>query len=122
MRAPLLSQRFYERVQPVPQRLALYFDLSFFGAVSKNKGGRFADPQTYHIGEAYVPILIEGFQQGFGEFVLPEEEPTREILARYAIPYLAYVRPRTFGKDVLREVDAKGAGDYFGGTIEPQQD
>jgi hypothetical protein len=96
----LLSQRFYERVQPASQRLALYLDPALFGLISLNKGGRFADPQTYHIGEAYVPIVIEGFQQGFSEFLLLEEEPAREVLAQYAIPFLVYVRPRGFENDV----------------------
>jgi hypothetical protein len=96
----VLSQRFYERVQPAPQRVALYLDPTLFGMISKNKGGRFADPQTYHIGEAYVPIVIEGFQRGFDEFILIEEEPTQEVLAQYAIPYLVYVRPKAFGNDV----------------------
>jgi predicted small secreted protein len=96
----LLSQRFYERVSPAPQRLALYLDPSLLKLISQNKGGRFADPQTYHIGEAYVPIVIEGFQQGFSEFILIEEEPTQQVLAQYAIPYLIYVRPKGFENDV----------------------
>jgi hypothetical protein len=96
----LLSQRFYERVEPATQRLALYLDPSLLTLVSQNKGGRFADPQTYHIGEAYVPIVIEGFQRGFDEFVLIEEEPTQQVLTQYAIPYLVYVRPKGFENDV----------------------
>jgi hypothetical protein len=96
----VLSQRFYERVEPAPDRVALYLDPSIPALISKNKGGRFADPQTYHIGEAYVPIVIEGFQRGFNEFVLIEEEPTQAMLERYAIPYLVYVRPKAFENDV----------------------
>jgi len=96
----ILSQRFYEHVEPAPQRLALYLDPSLLALISQNKGGRFADPQTYHIGEAYVPIVIEGFQRGFSEFILIEEEPTQQILAQYAIPYLVYVRPKAFENDV----------------------
>jgi len=92
----LLSQRFYEHVQPQPQRLALYLDPSLPQMTSQNKGGRFADPQTYHIGEAYIPIVIEGFQQGFSEFILMEEEPTQAVLAQYAIPYLIYLEFGTF--------------------------
>jgi predicted small secreted protein len=105
----LLSQRFYERVEPAPQRLALYLDPSLFKLISQNKGGRFADPQTYHIGEAYIPIVIEGFQRGFSEFILIEEEPTRQVLAQYAIPYLVYVRPKGFENDV----SLKGQGVAF---------
>lgn len=96
----VLSQRFYSRVQTQNQRLAVYVDPSLTGLISKNKGGRFADPQTYHIGEAYIPILIEGFQQGFSEFILIENEPSQEILSRYGVPYLVYVRPRAFLNDV----------------------
>lgn len=102
----VLSQRFYDHVQSAPQRLGLYLDPSFFNLISTNKGGRFADPQTYHIGEAYVPILIEGFQQGFTEFVLLEDEPTQEILTRYAIPYLIYIRPKAFENDVTMKGQA----------------
>jgi hypothetical protein len=96
----LLSQRFYERVETAPQRLALYLDPALFKLISQNKGGRFADPQTYHIGEAYIPIVIEGFQRGFSEFILIEEEPTQQVLKQYAIPYLVYVRPKGFENDV----------------------
>jgi len=96
----VLSQRFYDRVEPAPDRVALYLDPSIPALISKNKGGRFADPQTYHIGEAYVPIMIEGFQRGFNEFVLIEKEPTQAMLERYAIPYLVYVRPKAFENDV----------------------
>ncbi|HOW58930.1 MAG TPA: hypothetical protein PLO78_04290 [Candidatus Omnitrophota bacterium] len=96
----VLSQRFYTHVQTQNQRLAVYLDPSLPGLISKNKGGRFADPQTYHIGEAYIPILIEGFQQGFSEFILIENEPSQEILSRYAVPYLVYIRPRAFLNDV----------------------
>ncbi len=96
----VLSQRFYERVQPASDRVAVYLDPSLFSLVSKNKGGRFADPQTYYIGEAYVPLAVEGFQRGFDEFLLIEDEPTQAILGQYAVPYLVYIRPRAFNNDV----------------------
>jgi hypothetical protein len=95
----VLSQRFYERVETENQRVGLYLDPALFQWISTDKGGRFADPQTYHVGEAYVPILIEGFQRGFSEFVLIENEPTQERLQQFAIPYLIYVRPKTFSDD-----------------------
>lgn len=101
IRAPaVLSQEFLREVSPMPQRVALYIDPSIPGLISKEKGGRFADPQTYHIGDAYIPMLIEGFQQGFTEFVLLESEPSQEVLTRFAIPYLIYVRPKRFANDV----------------------
>jgi len=96
----VLSQRFYERVEPLDQRIGLYLDPSFSDLISKNKGGRFADPQTYYIGEAYVPLVIEGFQRGFGEFLFLEDEPRREVLAQYGITYAVYIRPRAFTNDV----------------------
>ena len=96
----VLSSGFYQDVRPLPQRVALYVDPPVLELVSKNKGGRFADPQTYHLGEAYVPMLIEGFQQGFTEFLLLETEPSQDILRQYAIPYLVYIRPKTFSNDV----------------------
>ena len=36
----ILSQRFYEHVEPAPQRLALYLDPSLLALISQNKGGR----------------------------------------------------------------------------------
>lgn len=102
----ILSQRFYERVEPENQRVGLYLDPSLFQWISTNKGGRFADPQTYHVGEAYAPILIEGFQRGFTEFVLIETEPTQAMLRQFAIPYLVYVRPKTFANDVTMKGQA----------------
>ncbi|OQA58377.1 MAG: hypothetical protein BWY42_00087 [Candidatus Omnitrophica bacterium ADurb.Bin277] len=96
----VLSNRFYSRVLPQEQRIGLYLDPSLHGMISTDRGGRFADPQTYHIGEAYVPMAIEAFQQGFTEFVLIESEPTQEMLRQYAIPYLVYIKPGDFGNDV----------------------
>jgi len=101
IRAPgILSSRFYDRVTPQEQRIGLYLDPSLHGMISTDRGGRFADPQTYHIGDAYIPILIEAFQQGFTEFVLIESEPTQDMLRQYAIPYLIYIKPGPFGNDV----------------------
>jgi len=96
----VLSAGFSSEVRTEPQRIALYIDPSIARLVSKNKGGRFADPQTYHIGEAYSPMLIEGFQQGFSEFILLETEPSQDVLRQYAIPYVIYVRPKAFTNDV----------------------
>ncbi|OQA41907.1 MAG: hypothetical protein BWY49_00183 [Candidatus Omnitrophica bacterium ADurb.Bin314] len=101
IRAPgVLSRRFYEHVHPESQRVGVYLDPALHGMISTNKGGRFADPQTYHIGDAYLPMAIEAFQQGFTEFVLIESEPTQEMLRQYAIPYLVYIKPGAFGNDV----------------------
>lgn len=96
----VLSQRFYERVQPAQDRIAVYLDPSLPALISRNKGGRFADPQNYHIGEAYVPLAIEGFQRGFDEFLLIEDEPTQAMLTQYAVQYLVYIRLKAFNNDV----------------------
>lgn len=96
----VLSQPFYSQVEPVPARVALYLDSETVNAVSKDRGGRLADPQTYYVGEAFAPILLEAFQQAFEEFVLIESEPTSEILKKYNIPYLVHVKIENFHNKV----------------------
>lgn len=96
----ILSARFLDEIQPVNQRIALYFEPELASFISTDKGGRFADPQTYHVGEALTPMLVEGFQQGFHEFILMETRPTPEIMRQYAIPHLAVVRVNDFGNRV----------------------
>ena len=88
----LLSQDFYEKVEPLDQRLALYLPSEMTHYVSKDRGGKTADPQTYHVGEAFVPMLIEAFQGAFSEFVSLESEPSKSVLKQYAIPHLVLVR------------------------------
>ena len=92
----ILSRRFAETVQPVPERIALYLAPELLNYQSQDRGSRTADPQTYHIGEALGPVLVEAFQEGFHEFIFLETEPTRAILARYAIPRVAVVRVKRF--------------------------
>ena len=96
----ILSESFERRIQPVQQRVALSIEPSSWPYVSKNRGGKMADPQTYHVGEAFVPMAIEAFQQGFDEFIFLEVEPTAAVLQRYGIPYLAVVRIQSFGNRV----------------------
>lgn len=96
----ILSQDFERRLQPVQQRVALYIDPAVWSFESKNRGGKLADPQTYHVGEAFVPMAIEAFQQGFEEFIFLEIEPTPAILKQYGIPYVTVVRIHSFGNRV----------------------
>ena len=96
----ILSEGYARRVQPVQQRVALYIAPSTWQAVSTNRGGKLADPQTYHVGESFLPMVIEGFQQGFEEFVFLEVEPTPAVLKRYGIPYTAVIRVKSFGNRV----------------------
>lgn len=104
----ILSENFNHTIQPMPQRMALYVDPELTRFVSKDKGSAMSDPQTYHVGEAFHPMLIEGFQQGFEEFIMLEVEPTRDVLKQYAIPYVAAVRMKGFdnrkGKPLNRQV------------------
>lgn len=100
----LVSNTFYQKVEPAPRRVALYLPDSLAGYVSKNRGGRLADPQTYHVGEALAPILVEAFQQAFEEFIFLEVEPAPDVLAQYGIPYLAVVEVAGF----KNRVDLKG--------------
>lgn len=95
-----LSNGFFYQVQPVQERIALYLEPGTLDYESRLRGSWSADPQTYHIGEAFVPMAIEGFQSGFEEFILLETEPTPELLAHYGIQYLAVVRIKDFGNRV----------------------
>lgn len=102
----LLSEHFSEQVRPAKERIALYLPGEFLNFKSTKRGGRFADPQTYHVGEAFGPMLIEAFQTGFEEFIFMEVEPTPEILKRYGIPHVVFVQI----KDFDNRVTLKGQG------------
>lgn len=96
----LLSQNFSRQVQPTPVRIALYFPPELLNYQSKDRGGKTADPQTYHVGEALSPMLIEGFQNAFAEFIFLEIEPTAEVMKQYAIPYIVAVQIKYFDNNV----------------------
>jgi len=90
----LLSQDYYQRVVSSQDRIALYLPEEALHYQSTNRGGALADPQTYFVGEAFVPMILEGFQQAFQEFVLFEIEPDTAMMRRYGIQRLAVVRIR----------------------------
>ena len=92
----ILSENAVNQIHPLKQRIALYLPKDSLRFVSRAKGGRLADPQAYHLGEAFGPMLLEVFQQGFSEFILMEAEPTPQMLKRYGLPYLAVVRIKGF--------------------------
>ena len=96
----ILSAAFLEKINPVHGRIALYLDPHVWNYESKDRGSKTADPQTYHIGEAFAPMIVEAFQQAFDEFIFMEGEPDQNILKRYAIPYLAVVRVEAFENKV----------------------
>jgi len=96
----VLSNNFSHTVQPVGERIALYLEPGLLNYQSKDRGSKTADPQTYHIGEALGPMLVEAFQAGFQEFIFLEAEPTPEILKRYGIPRVAIVRVKDFKNHV----------------------
>ena len=96
----LLSATFAQKIQPMDERVALYFSPDLKTFISKERGGKTADPQTYHVGEAYAPMLIESFQQAFNEFIFMEVPPTVDILKQYGIPYLVVTRIKDFGNRV----------------------
>lgn len=102
----LMSGSFENQIRPLPQRIALYLDPSIYSYESKDRGGALADPQTFYIGEAYAPMAVEGFQQAFEEFIFMEAEPTKDILTRYGIPYLAVIRPKGFKNRVTMKGQA----------------
>ncbi len=96
----LLSNEFTSKIQPVHERIALYLPLEVLTYESKNRGGKTADPQTYYIGESLGPMLVEGFQAGFTEFIFLETEPTPELMKRYAIPRAAVIKVKEFQNQV----------------------
>ena len=96
----VLSNNFFQKVSPAPERVALWIEPGLMSYISKDRGGKTADPQTYHVGEAFGPMLIEAFQNGFEEFVSMEAEPTPEVMKRYGIQWLVSVRILEFKNDV----------------------
>ena len=87
----ILSQEFSSDIPVSNQRMALYVPRDLKTAISTDKGNWHSDPQNYHLGEAFVPMLVEAFQHGFDEFILIETEPTPGILKQYGIQYLSVV-------------------------------
>lgn len=104
----ILSPQFEREIKEVDGRVALYLPPQLTRYVSTDKGGKMADPQTYHVGEAYTPMLIEGFQSAFREFVFIETEPTADILRQYGISYLVVVGIKSFGNRVTMKGQALG--------------
>ena len=96
----VLSDNYFTVVAPVKGRVALQLPDHLEKYESRNKGGSLADPQTYYIGEAFQPMILEAFQHSFDEFLLMQVEPTPEMMARYDVPYLVRVRIKDFRNDV----------------------
>lgn len=92
----ILSSNFSRQIQPAQERVALYLPPEVLTYQSRDRGSWSADPQTYHVGEALGPMLLEGFQNGFSEFVFLETGPEASILRRYGIKRLAVVRIKDF--------------------------
>jgi len=90
----LLSQDYYGKVAPAHGRVALYLPDEVLQYKSTNRGGALADPQTYFVGEAFVPMVLEAFQRAFQEFVFFETEPDERMMRRYGIERLAVIRIR----------------------------
>ena len=91
----ILSHDYYSHVVSSEGRVALYLPEEVLHYQSTNRGGALADPQTYFVGEAFTPMIIEGFQRAFQEFVLFETEPDALLMRRYGVQRLAVVRIRT---------------------------
>ncbi len=92
----ILSENFSQTVQPIHERIALYLPANLLEYKSYDRGGRTADPQTYHVGEAFGPMLVEAFQTGFDEFIFLETEPTPVILKQYGVQHLVLVKVKEF--------------------------
>ena len=92
----ILSEDFSKAIQPLNIRIALYLPPELLTYESKDRGGKTADPQIYHVGEALAPMLVEGFQDGFEEFIFLETEPSVAVLKQYGIPYFVTIRIKDF--------------------------
>lgn len=92
----ILSAEFAEDVPQVSKRIALYIPEGQKDFVSRDKGTRLSDPQTYYVGEAFVPMLVESFQSGFSEFVMMEAVPTPEMMRLYGIDALLVCEIKDF--------------------------
>ena len=106
----MLSADYSRKIQPVSKRVALYLDPALLSYVSKERGGRFADPQTYHVGESLGPMLVEGVQEAFSEFLFFEIEPDAGMLERYGVDFLAVVGIRDFANRVTLKGQALSLG------------
>lgn len=96
----LLSESFPVQPSPRKERAAFFFTPEILKYQSTDRGGRLADPQTYHVGEAFAPMLLEALQGEFEELILLEVEPTPDILKRYGIDYLFFVKIKDFRNQV----------------------
>ncbi|OGW82430.1 MAG: hypothetical protein A2Z83_03760 [Omnitrophica bacterium GWA2_52_8] len=88
----LMSGEFARDIPPYAARVGLYIPEDQSAFISKDKGTRMSDPQTYYVGESFVPMLVEAFQTGFEEFVLFETVPIPAMMTQYGVDYLAVVK------------------------------
>ena len=132
----ILSGEFARDIPQASKRVALYVPEGQAEIVSKDKGTRLSDPQTYYLGEAFVPMLIESLQSGFTEFILMEAVPTPDLMSRYGIDALVvseitgfknrktlpaqgldfYTETTVFGRDLklLRRFESRGTSEARG--------
>ncbi len=111
----LLSDEFARDIPQVSKRVALYIPEGQKEFISKDKGTFWSDPQTYYIGEAFVPMLIESFQSGFTEFVLMEALPNPDIMNQYAIDAVVVSEIKDFSN--RKTLPAQGLDIYTDTTI-----
>lgn len=96
----LLSESFLHTVQPRSEIVGLYVPPGLEGYEVRDRGSKFADPQTFYVGESLKPMLIEAFQQAFPDFYFLEMEPDENILRHYRMDYLVVVNIREFKNKV----------------------
>ena len=101
-----LSNNFFTSIETIDAGVGLWLSPEVYQYVSKDRGSRFADPQTYHVGESLSPMILEGFQHSFKRFYLLEVEPTPEMMQAYGLEYLVGVGV----KDFNNHVTMKGQG------------
>ncbi len=92
----LLSIEFARDLPQTKHRVALFIPEGQKEFISKDKGTRWSDPQTYYVGEAFVPMLIESCQSGFSEFILMEAVPTPDMMRQYGIEALVVTEIKDF--------------------------
>lgn len=92
----LLSSEFARDTPSLQKRVALYVPEGQKEFISKDKGTMWSDPQTYYLGEAFVPMLIESFQSGFSEFILMEAIPSPDLMSQYEVDALVVSEIKDF--------------------------
>ena len=77
-----VTDEYFQSVSKQPYSAGLVMDSGYRNYKSKDRGNAVADPQTYYIGEALVPLTLSYFGQAFEQVEVYEEFPDKANLAK----------------------------------------